>query len=76
MSRHTPSSILDAADSELGPSCCDEDYQNLRKVMIVAPDLLEALKTIKRRMYEPRALMILEVEALIDEAIAKTRGEE
>lgn len=40
-----------------------------------APFLLQALKTIKRRMYEPRALMVQEVEAMIDEAIAKAGGE-
>ena len=40
-----------------------------------APDLLEALETIKRRMYEPRALMLEEVESMIDKVIAKAKGE-
>lgn len=40
-----------------------------------APDLLKVLQTIKRRMYEPRALMLEEVEAMIDIAIAKAKGE-
>lgn len=40
----------------------------------VNDELLEALETIKRRMYEPRAFMLEEVEAIIDVAIAKAKG--
>lgn len=39
-----------------------------------APDLLEALETIKRRMYEPRQFLLVEVEAIIDQAITRARG--
>jgi hypothetical protein len=35
--------ILDAADSEVGPGCCDASYQKLRDAMEAAPGLLEAL---------------------------------
>lgn len=36
--------ILEEADAEAGPSCCDESYQKLRAIMAAAPDLLEALE--------------------------------
>lgn len=40
-----------------------------------APFLLQTLKSIKRRMYEPRSLMIQEVEAMIDKAISTAGGD-
>lgn len=45
------------------------------KLIASAPKLLNTLETIKSRMYEPRALWLAEVEAMIDEAIAEARGE-
>jgi hypothetical protein len=44
----TAAHILDAADAEVGPGCCDESYQKLRGVMEAAPDLLEALEYLMR----------------------------
>lgn len=44
------------------------------RLIAAAPDLLDALKTIKLRMYEPRQFMLEEVEAMIDQAIARARG--
>ena len=40
----TTEHILNAADAEVGPGCCDESYQRLRTIMVDAPDLLEALE--------------------------------
>jgi hypothetical protein len=42
--KYTPESVLSDADAELGPACCDEDYQRLRAIMVEAPNLLEALE--------------------------------
>ena len=42
----TTEHLLDAADAEVGPGCCDDSYQDLRAVMRVAPDLLEVLESI------------------------------
>lgn len=44
------------------------------KLMAVAPELLDALRSIKKRMYEPRPFSIRACEAIIDDAIAKATG--
>lgn len=70
-------SIMDKNGTEI-VGCGEYDVfsspENTR-LMAAAPDMLEALETIKRRMYEPRALMLEEVELMIDKVIAKARGE-
>lgn len=53
----------------------DDEGQANANLIAAAPDLLEALETIKRRMYEPRKFMLEDLEALIDQAIAKARGQ-
>lgn len=53
----TTAHILDAADAESGPGCCDESYQKLRAIMEVAPEMLKALESLLR-VFE---------EALVDE---------
>lgn len=55
-----------------------DDYSEVEanaNLIASAPDLLEALETIKRRMYEPRKFMLQEVEAMVDIAIARAKGE-
>ncbi len=51
-----------------------EDVPASLRMIIASGKMLETLETIKRRMYEPRQLMLEEVEAMIDEAIFKARG--
>ncbi len=45
-------------------------------LIAAAPEMLEVLETIKRRMYEPRALMLEDVELMIDKVIAKAKGDQ
>ena len=52
----------------------DETQANAN-LIAAAPDLLETLETIKRRLYEPRQFFLQEVEAMIDIAIARAKGE-
>jgi hypothetical protein len=76
MSGHSIESILCAADAEVGPACCDEDYQKLRLLMAATPDLLEMLEEARRtlEMWKDVAPAIsLCVD--IDKAIARARGE-
>lgn len=49
----TTENILESADAEAGPSCCDESYQQLRAIMVVALDLLTALELIDVESYDP-----------------------
>ena len=61
---------------------CQDEYDHYGAVfkredanlIAAAPDLLEALETIKRRMHEPRQFLLAEVEAIIDIVIARARG--
>ena len=70
-------SIIDKNGNEI-VGCGEYDVfsspENTR-LMVAAPEMLEVLETIKRRMYEPRALMLEEVESMIDKVIAKAKGE-
>lgn len=43
-------------------------------LIAAAPELLDALRSIKKRMYEPRPFSIRACEAIIDDAIAKATG--
>lgn len=38
--------ILQMADAEAGPGCCDDEYVRLRSIMAASEDLLEALEVI------------------------------
>lgn len=68
--------------SEIGFEMCLEhfygvgNHDHVLSVAASAPDMLEVLETIKRRMYEPRALMLEEVESMIDKVIAKAKGDQ
>lgn len=42
----TPDHILNEADAEVGSGCCDDSYQRLRLIMLMAPELLAALEAI------------------------------
>lgn len=87
MSKHTPGPWYWNFDRDQNWSLCSDsaadvimDQRNCpliedRILIEAAPDLLECLETIKRRMYEPRALMLQDFEAMIDIAIAKAKGE-
>lgn len=44
------------------------------RLIAAAPELLDALRSIKKRMYEPRPFSIRACEAIIDDAIAKATG--
>lgn len=50
------------------------EQQANSRLIAAAPEMLEVLETIKRRMYEPRALFLEEVELMIDKVIAKAKG--
>jgi len=52
----------------------DESKSNA-SLIAAAPELLEALQNIKRRMYEPRRFWLQEAEWIVDKAIAKATGE-
>lgn len=49
----SPEGILQMADAEAGPSCCDEEYCRLRAIMVVAPELLKALELLDLEDYAP-----------------------
>jgi len=77
----TTAHILDAADAEVGPGCCDDSYQELRKIMEVAPKLLAALDACAgwlEWMDDPRCGLGKEHKAFIKQArtaIAEARGQ-
>lgn len=84
MSKHTPESILGAADAETGPYCCDEEYQRLRAIMVAAPDLLEACEDFRNvlrskirdgKYREEYAEAFYQAERRMDRAIARAKGE-
>lgn len=48
MSKHTPESIILAAELEVGPGVEDEEFARLYAIMRASPDLLEALEGMMR----------------------------
>lgn len=80
MSAITPDYILDKADAEEGPGCCDPEWISMSQIMRAAPGLLEALEFAKKFIGNNKPedshamadrLVILDI---IDGAIAKALG--
>lgn len=78
----TPENILEAADAEVGPSCCDESYCKIRDVMEASIELLDACETyhnlLRSQIRDGRpadAEAHYQAQRKMEAAIKKARGE-
>lgn len=74
LTRADPFEVIPFGRININHAFEESERQANRDLIEAAPDLLEVLETIKRRIYEPRAFMLAEVEGIIDVAIAKAKG--